>query len=84
MAIPEYHKLMFPLLKLVSDGKVYSIRECIDILSKELVLTPEEKSELLPSRGETIFYNRVGWARTYLKKAGLIESPKRIGFYQTK
>ncbi|MBI3552177.1 MAG: restriction endonuclease [Elusimicrobia bacterium] len=31
----------------------------------------------LPSGRESVFDNRVGWARTYIKKAALIESPRR-------
>ena len=77
MAIPVYNELLFPLLKLANDKKASTMDECTEQLIKEFKLTQEEQSEMLPSGGRTIFYNRIGWARTYLKKAGLIDYPKR-------
>lgn len=75
--IPKFDEIMLPLLKMLGDDKEHQIRECIDRLSQKFQLTDEEKRELLPSGKQPIFNNRVGWARTYLLKAGLIESPSR-------
>lgn len=75
--IPDYQSLMLPLLKQVADGKEYKFRDLIENLAQEFKLTDEERKELLASGNQAIFDNRVGWARTYLKKAGLIDSPKR-------
>lgn len=75
--IPKYDEIMLPLLKMLGDGQEHHLRECIDKLSKEFGLTEKEKRELLPSGKQSIFDNRVGWAKTYLLKAGLIESPRR-------
>ena len=77
MPIPDYQSAMLPLLTLVSDGGEYKFNDVIEILSNQFKLTEEEKSELLPSGQSLLFGNRVGWARTYLKKAGLLDSPKR-------
>jgi len=77
MTIPSYQEVMLPLLKFVSDGRVYSMRENYDKLAEEFQLSDEEREKLLPSGTQRVFDNRVGWARTYLKKAGLLESPKR-------
>lgn len=77
MPIPDYQSIMLPLLKLVSDQKDYYIQDIIDELANQFKLTVEEKAELLPSGQQSIFNNRVGWARTYLKKAGILETPKR-------
>ena len=77
MAIPDYQTIMLPLLKYVSDGKEHSIREIIDALSERFGLTTEEKKRLLPSGRQTVFYNRVGWAKSYLTKAGLLKSNRR-------
>jgi restriction system protein len=77
MSIPDYQTLMLPFLKIASDGNDYIVRDAIEILAKQFNLNAEERVELLPSGQQSIFDNRVGWARTYLKKAGLIESPKR-------
>ncbi|MBZ0178638.1 MAG: restriction endonuclease [Melioribacteraceae bacterium] len=80
MAIPDYQSLMLPLLKLISDSKEYSVHEAVEILSKEFKLTEEEKVEMLPSGQQTVIFNRIAWAKTYMKKAGLIETPKRGKF----
>lgn len=77
MAIPDYQSIMLPLLKLVSDKQEYRTRDCIEKLADIFNLNEDERKELLASGQQQIFDNRVGWARTYLKKAGLLESPKR-------
>lgn len=82
MTIPDYQSLMLPLLKLAGDGAEHSLREAIETLGDEFGLTAEEREELLPSGRQATFDNRVGWARTYLKKAGLLSSPRR-GYFQT-
>jgi len=74
---------MLPLLKLVSDKKEYKYRELIENLALEFKLTDEERKELLASGNQSVFDNRVGWAKTYLKKAGLIDSPRRATFIIT-
>jgi restriction system protein len=81
MAIPTYNELMLPFLVLLSDGSVLHIRDIINRLSSQLKLTDEELAERIPSGQSTVFDNRIGWARTYLKKAGLIEPVSR-GHYK--
>lgn len=75
--IPNYQTIMLPLLKAVKNQKEYKLNDVVDILASEFKLTEEERKELLPSGQSFLFGNRVGWARTYLKKAGLLDSPKR-------
>ncbi len=81
--IPDYQTLMLPLLKLVSDGQEHKYRDIIENLATEFEVTDEERKELLASGNQAIFDNRVGWAKTYLKKAGLLDSPKRATFVIT-
>jgi restriction system protein len=81
--IPDYQSLMLPLLKLLSDKKEHNYRTLVEKLAIEFKVTDEERKELLTSGNQTIFDNRVGWAKTYLKKAGLLESPKRATFVIT-
>ena len=81
MAIPDFQSIMLPLLRLVRDGKEHSLRETIAALATEFGLTEEERGRLLPSGRQAIFDNRVGWARTYLKKAGLVETTRR-GYFR--
>ena len=72
---------MRPLLEHLADGAVKSTRETIDVLSKHFQLTNEEIAELLPSGQQSVFTNRIAWAKAYLKKAGFLESPSR-GLYK--
>ncbi|MGO4875053.1 restriction endonuclease [Pedobacter psychrotolerans] len=76
MAIPDYQTLMLPLLQLLSDEKPHKTRDAIESLAISLKLNDEQRQEQL-SGGQPIFNNRVGWALTYLKKAGLLSSPSR-------
>lgn len=79
MAIPTYEEVMLPLLKYISDGNLYNNRQCEEALAKEFGLSDEEINQKLQS-GKKIFYDRLNWAKTYLKNAGLIEFPKRGQF----
>lgn len=79
MAIPKYDELMIPVLEVLSDKKEHRITEIVDILAKKLKLTNEELEEKISS-GSNKFAGRVGWARTYLKAAKLIDSPRRAYF----
>jgi len=78
--IPKYEEIMLPFLKYLADGKEHALSEMHDALMVQFKVTTEEARELLPSGQQPIFRNRIGWARTYLKKAGLIVSPKRASF----
>lgn len=77
MAIPDYQTCMLPFLRFLGDRKEHSLRDAEESLGKHFELTAAERAELLPSGQQGIFRNRIGWARTYLKKACLIEAPKR-------
>jgi len=79
--IPKFDEVMLPLLIYLKDGQEYSLSEAYEALALEFKLTESELKELLPSGQQTIFKNRVGWARSYLKKAGLIDSTKR-GYFK--
>ncbi len=81
MAIPDYQSIMLPLLKYLGDRKEHQLQETIDAMATQFGLTQEERREVLPSGRQPIIDNRVGWARTYMKKAGLIEYIKR-GFFK--
>lgn len=80
MAIPTYQTLMLPVLKMAADGEEHKFSQAVEALADQFNLSTEERSELLPSGSQAVFNNRVGWARSYLKQAGLLASPKR-GFF---
>ena len=80
MAIPTYEQFMYPFLEYLVDEQEHTLKELYDYLPNYFHLTEEEQEELLPSGKQSIVVNRIGWARTYLKNAGLIASPKRAVF----
>ena len=77
MTIPDYQTCMLPFLQFLSDGSEHRLGDAENSLADHFNLTPVERAELLPSGQQGIFRNRIGWARTYLKKAALIEPSKR-------
>ena len=77
MAVPKYNELYIPLLRALQDGNVRTLQELRDIVSQSLNLTIEDLAERLPSNGTSLFADRLSWARSYLKKAGLVASPQR-------
>ncbi len=77
MSIPDYQTVMLPLLKLVAKYGQIKMSDVTQLIADEFRLTEEERRELLPSGKQPIIQNRVAWARTYLKKAGLLDSPQR-------
>ena len=81
MSIPDYQTIMLPLLKLAADQQEHSFSQAIQTLAAQFHLSEEERKELLPSGRQPAFNNRVGWARTYMKKAGLLKAPRR-GYFQ--
>lgn len=81
MPIPDYQTIMLPLLRHAADGKEHSLQETVEKLAQDFKLTDDERRELLPSGKQAIFDNRVGWARTYLKNARLLEYTRR-GHYE--
>jgi len=81
MPIPDYQATMLPLLRFAGDGAEHSLRDAIESLAGEFKLSDEERRDLLPSGQQEVFANRVGWARTYMKKAGLLRTTRR-GFFQ--
>lgn len=77
MAIPNYQTLMLPILQIAADGKEHKFSEAVPIIGDQFGLTKAELTELLPSGSQPVINNRAGWARTYLKKAGLLSTPRR-------
>lgn len=80
MSIPDFQSIILPLLEYLADGEERSNQEIFEALEKQFCMTEEEKSELLPSGKQKVFINRVGWAKSFLRQASLIESARR-GYY---
>lgn len=77
MAIPDFQSIFLPLLKACADGKEHTKQELIPLLAKQFGLTDSELEIKLASGKQGMFDNRVGWAKSYLKQAGLLENPRR-------
>lgn len=77
MPVPKFFEMIKPLLSEVGDGEVHTLNELKRVMAKSFSLTDEDVAELLPSGRQTVFSNRLGWASTYLVKAGLLERPAR-------
>jgi restriction system protein len=75
MSIPDFQTIMLPLLELIEDGQEYKLSEAIDLLATHFKLTTADRKELLPSGKQARFNNRVGWASTHMRKAGLLVYP---------
>jgi restriction system protein len=77
MAIPDFQTLMLPLLQLFSDGKQWSLSKTVQKMAEHFNISEEELQQPLKTRGQTVFANRVSWAKCYLKQAQLISYPSR-------
>lgn len=72
MAIPDYQTLMLPVLQLLGDGQEHLLRDIVQRLADQFGLSEDERRQLLPSGVSTTMGSRIGWAKTYLHKAGLL------------
>jgi len=83
MAIPDFQSAMLPTLRLTRDDKDHTLAESVEAIAQEFKTTEEERNQLLPSGRQRRIYSRVGWAKTYLLKAGLLEAKGRGRFMIT-
>lgn len=83
MPIPDYQTLMLPLLLLTKDGKEHTLAQAAEAIAQQFSLSEAERNEMLPSGGQLKIFSRIGWSRTYMAKAGLIETVSRGKFRVT-
>jgi len=77
VAVPDFQTIMHPLLAALDDGEAQSVKSVRAALAAHFALTQDDLDEMIPSGRAKTFSNRVGWATTYLYRAGVIERPKR-------
>lgn len=82
MPIPDYQSLMLPVLKLAAEGE-WRVPKAADAIADQFGLTADEREQLLPSGRQRLLHNRIHWAKLYMVRAGLIESPQRGVFRAT-
>jgi restriction endonuclease Mrr len=75
MPVPDYQECMLPVLELLADGQNHRLRDLANGVADRFKLDRAERSEKIPSGQQTVISNRVTWAKTYLKKAGLLQNP---------
>lgn len=80
MALPKFFEFFRPFLEALSDGDIHTPKEVREYIKNKMNLSDEDVSVMLPSGRITYFYDRVGWAKTYLDKAGLVETPSRAKY----
>ena len=78
--IPDFQSCMLPFLRKLEDGSVHSMTEIQNALIREFHLTETDVKEMLPSNRTTRFRSNVGWAKTHMQKAGLLETPQRAQY----
>ncbi|WP_457934216.1 restriction endonuclease [Pseudoalteromonas sp. SCSIO 43210] len=77
MSLPDYQSFMTPLLQCLANGKTVKLKEIEENVYQSLGLSAEQLKQRIPSGKQTYAYHRLGWAKTYLVQAGLIQQPKR-------
>lgn len=77
MTIPDFQSIILPFLQYLSDGAERSNSDVVDALARRFRLSEEELDELLPSGTQRLFHNRVAWAKSHMKMAGLVDAPHR-------
>jgi len=82
MAMPTFQEIMLPILKFVAQESESSIKDLIEQVEQSFSLTDEEKQQRVPSGTQRTIYNRVTWAISHMKKAGLLEPRGKRGCYQ--
>ena len=77
MAVPPFHAFLHPFLEVIADGQEHRAADLYRIVADRMSLTQDDRAELLPSGKQRRYANRIGWAKTYLAKAGLLDTPRR-------
>ena len=79
MPIPKYDEMYRAFLDCLADGQLHKSKEVKDAVAGVFSVSEKERAEMLPSGKQQLFDNRIGWTRTYLKKAGIVQSPAAGG-----
>ncbi len=75
--VPDFQSLMLPLLKLLRDKQIHKSSELVSQIADQFNLSEEDRNEMLPSGTQLKLTNRVHWAISHMKHAGLLENTSR-------
>lgn len=79
MSVPGFQDLMLPFLQICKDGQERTVSQIGEIIAEQMGLSEQDLQEVLES-GQTKFYNRTAWVKTYFGKAQLLDFPSRGKF----
>jgi len=77
VTIPDFQTIMLPVLTCAEDGKEWAMKDITKRIEDQYGLSEDERMTMLPSGYSRVIVNRVGWAKTHLKEAGLLQSVRR-------
>lgn len=78
MDIPKFHETFIPILKVLKNGDTLKAREMYQMVIDQFYSgLSEEQLEQKTKSGDRLIINRIAWGKSYLKKGGYIEFPKR-------
>ncbi|WP_278035991.1 restriction endonuclease [Flavobacterium nitratireducens] len=78
MEIPKFHETFIPILKVLENGETLQARELYQkVIDKFYTDLSKEQLEEKTKSGDLLIINRIAWGKSYLKKGGYIEFPKR-------
>ena len=77
MTVPDYQSLMLPLLRVLSDGRELELGPVRTEMAMALGLTEDDLREKFPSGTNYVWISRFHWAKTYLDKAGAVDTVRQ-------
>src|SRR4051794_27688216 len=75
--IPQHGQLALPLLQVIADGNEWTRRDLVVATLDRAGLPPELRELQYGESGHYAAENRVGWAKSELTRAQLIEAVRR-------
>lgn len=78
MEIPKFHETFIPILQILEKGETLQARDLYErVIEKFYFELTKEQLNIKTKSGDTLINNRIAWGKSYLKKGGYIEFPKR-------
>ncbi|MCM4162433.1 MULTISPECIES: restriction endonuclease [unclassified Arenibacter] len=78
MDIPKFHETFIPILKVLENGETLQARDMyMKVIEQFYSGLSKEQLEQTTKSGDILIINRIAWGKSYLKKGGYIEFPKR-------
>lgn len=78
MELPKFHETFIPILEVLSNGETIHYHELRKIVGEKYYANlPKDLLEQKTRTGANILFDRIGWGKSYLKQAKMIEYPER-------